>query len=293
MENKILSSELIINENGSIYHCNIRPEDLADTVILVGDPERVPKVSKFFDSIEVQSQKREIITHTGYLNGKRLTVISTGMGTDNIDIVLNELDALANIDLEKREIKDTRKTLTFVRLGTSGSLQKDVPVDSLVASEKGLGLDGLMAYYKGTDGMFSDPLIGEFVKQTKWDGRKAKPYIIEGSEEVLELLTNNSNVVKGITATAIGFYGPQGRKLRLELEDKDLNDKLSDFSFGEEKITNFEMETSAIYGLSSLLGHKALSLNTIIANRRAGTFSKDANLAVENMIKYALERLTK
>ncbi|MDR3273072.1 MAG: nucleoside phosphorylase [Flavobacteriaceae bacterium] len=292
MNTQLTNSELIINPDGSIYHCNIRPDQLADTVILVGDPDRVPKVSQYFDNIEVKTQKREIATHTGTLNGKRLTVISTGMGTDNIDIVLNELDALANIDLEKKELKSTHKQLTFVRLGTSGALQKDIPVNSLVASTKGLGFDGLMSFYADTEKFYEDEIGKAFIEQTLWNPKRAVPYVVAGSEELLHLITDNSEVKTGITATATGFYGPQGRVLRLPLNDADLNAKLTKFRFNDERITNFEMETSGIYGLSKLMGHRALSLNTIVANREAGTFSEDPYSAIDKMIRFALERLT-
>ncbi len=293
MAKKLASSELVLNPNGSIYHCNIRPEELAETIILVGDPNRVPRVSQHFDSIDVKSQKREIVVNTGMMNGKRITVISTGMGTDNIDIVLNELDALANIDLEKKEIKSTPTRLTFVRLGTSGALQADVPVDSVVASTKGLGFDGLMSFYSHTESFYSNEVAEAFRSQTPWNPKRAVPYIADGSEELLNLMTENSEVVSGITATAIGFYGPQGRVLRLDPDDNDMNEKLTKFEYKGHRITNFEMETSAIYGLSKLMGHRALSLNTIIANRYAGTFSKDPYSSVDKMIQFALERLTR
>lgn len=293
MATKLSSSELVLNPNGSIYHCNIRPEELADTIILVGDPDRVPKVSQYFDTIEVKSQKREIVTHTGWLNGKRLTVISTGMGTDNIDIVINELDALANIDLVNKKIKTESTQLTFVRLGTSGSLQADIPVDTMVASNKGLGFDGLMSFYMGTEKFYSDEIAQAFTSQTEWNKKRATPYVVDGSEELLALMCENSSVVTGITATAIGFYGPQGRILRLNLDDEKMNEKLSQFQYKNHRITNFEMETSAIYGLSKLMGHRALSLNTIVANRYAGTFSKDPYSSIDKMIQFALEKLSR
>jgi len=292
MNTQLSNSELVINPDGSIYHCNIRPEQLADTAILVGDPDRVPRVSKYFDALEVKSQKREIVAHTGTLNGKRITVISTGMGTDNIDIVLNELDALANIDLEKKELKSAHKQLTFVRLGTSGALQKDIPVNSIVASTKGLGFDGLMSFYANTAEFYEDEIGKAFAEQSQWNPKRAVPYVASCSEELLHQMTDNSQVVTGITATATGFYGPQGRTLRLTLDDAKLEAKLSKFRFNNERITNFEMETSAIYGLSKLMGHRALSLNTIVANREAGTFSQDPYSAIDKMIQFALERLT-
>lgn len=293
MASKLSSSELVLNPDGSIYHCNIKPEELADTIILVGDPNRVSNVSKYFDTIETRSQKREIIVNTGILNQKRLTVISTGMGTDNIDIVLNELDALANIDLKKKEIKPIRKPLTFVRLGTSGAIQKDIPVDTIVASTHGLGFDGLMSFYANTESFYENPIAREFIIQTKWNPKRALPYLAEGSEELLHLMTENSKVISGITATAIGFYGPQGRILRLNLDNESMNEQLTKFTYKNNRITNFEMETSAIYGLSHLMGHKALSLNTIVANRYSGTFSKDPYSAIDSMIQFALEKLTK
>lgn len=293
MASKLSSSELVLNPDGSIYHCNIKPEELADTIILVGDPNRVSNVSKYFDTIETRSQKREIIVNTGILNHKRLTVISTGMGTDNIDIVLNELDALANIDLKKKEIKPIRKPLTFVRLGTSGAIQKDIPVDTIVASTYGLGFDGLMSFYANTESFYENPIAKEFIIQTKWNPKRALPYLAEGSEELLHLMTENSKVISGITATAIGFYGPQGRILRLNLDNESMNEQLTKFTYNNNRITNFEMETSAIYGLSHLMGHKALSLNTIVANRYSGTFSKDPYSAIDSMIQFSLEKLTK
>lgn len=292
MASKLSNSELVLNPDGSIYHCNIKPDELADTIILVGDPGRVPKVSQYFDSVEVTSQKREIVTHTGTLNGKRLTVISTGMGTDNIDIVLNELDALANIDLVNKIIKTTPTRLTFVRLGTSGSLQSDIPVDTMVASSKGLGFDGLMSFYAGTENFYTNEIAEAFIAQTNWNNKRAVPYVVDGSQELLDLMCENSAVRAGITATAIGFYGPQGRILRLDLDDEKMNEKLNRFEYKNHRITNFEMETSAIYGLSQLMGHRALSLNTIVANRYAGTFSKDPYSSIDKMIQYALEKLT-
>lgn len=289
---KLSNSELVLNPDGSIYHCNIKPDELADTIILVGDPGRVPKVSQYFDSVEVTSQKREIVTHTGTLNGKRLTVISTGMGTDNIDIVLNELDALANIDLVNKKIKSTPTRLTFVRLGTSGSLQSDIPVDTMVASSKGLGFDGLMSFYANTENFYTNEIAEAFTSQTNWNKKRAAPYVVDGSQELLDLMCENSAVRAGITATAIGFYGPQGRILRLNLDDEKMNEKLNRFEYKNHRITNFEMETSAIYGLSQLMDHRALSLNTIVANRYAGTFSKDPYSSIDKMIQYALEKLT-
>lgn len=285
------ASELILNKDGSIYHCNIRPEHLADLVITVGDPDRVKEVSKYFDEIELKTQKREIVTHVGSFNDKRMTVISTGMGTDNIDIVLNELDALANIDLATGEIKSDLKKLQIVRLGTSGSLHADIPVDSFVTSSHGLGFDGLMYFYEDTGKILEKELGEAFIEHSNWDRKKAEPYFVKGSDNLLKILSSEQTT-SGITATATGFYGPQGRYLRLAPNPEDINSMLSGFSFKDLRITNFEMETSAIYGLSKMLGHEALSLNCIVANRAAGQFSKDSYATIDKMIQYALDRLT-
>ncbi|WP_084016924.1 nucleoside phosphorylase [Moheibacter sediminis] len=285
------ASELILNPDGSIYHCNIRPEHLADLVITVGDPDRVEKVSQYFDSIEFQTRKREIVTHTGSLNGKRITVISTGMGTDNIDIVLSELDAVANINLETGELNPIQKELQFVRLGTSGALQKEIPVDSFVLSSHGLGMDGLLHFYEDSLMVRDLDMEEAFYDHSEWDDSKPVPYVVKGSTDLLELLSSDQTSL-GITATACGFYGPQGRKLRLVPSPENINDVLANFEFNGHKITNFEMETSAIYGLSKMLGHEALSLNCIVANRALGEFSKDSYKSIDKMIQYALEKLT-
>lgn len=285
------ASELILNPDGSIYHCNIRPEHLADLVITVGDPDRVEKVSKYFDSIEFQTRKREIVTHTGSLNGKRITVISTGMGTDNIDIVLSELDAVANINLETGELNPVQKELQFVRLGTSGALQREIPVDSFVLSSHGLGMDGLLHFYEDSLMVRDLDMEEAFYDHSEWDDSKPVPYVVKGSTSLLELMSSDLTSA-GITATACGFYGPQGRKLRLTPSPENINEILSDFEFKGHKITNFEMETSAIYGLSKMLGHEALSINCIVANRALGQFSQDSYKSIDKMIQYALEKLT-
>ncbi|MFA5620108.1 MAG: nucleoside phosphorylase [Weeksellaceae bacterium] len=285
------ASELILNPDGSIYHCNIRPEHLADLIITVGDPGRVQEVSKYFDHIEHQSQKREIISHTGSLNGQRITAISTGMGTDNIDIVLTELDALANVDLESRIVKKELKKLKIIRLGTSGALHEEHEVDSFVASSHGLGLDGLMHFYDSA-AVRDLEMEAEFLNFSKWDNEKSKPYIVKGSVELMNVLISE-NIAFGITATACGFYGPQGRFIRLKPNPDNINEILAGFEFEGYKVTNFEMETSGIYGLAALLGHEALSLNCIIANRASGKFSTDYKKSVDKMIQYALEKLTK
>ena len=286
---RIKESELILNPDGSIYHLNLHPENIADDIIFVGDQDRVAKVTKHFDSIEFETQKREFKTHTGTYKGKRLTVISTGIGPDNIDIVINELDALVNIDLKTRTVKKELKSLNIVRIGTSGSLQNDIPIDSWVMAKYGLGLDGLLHSYVGAS-VFEIAIEDAFIEQTNWHTNKARPYIIKGSESLIQKL-RGSEVFEGFTATAPGFYGPQGRVLRLAIQDPKLNNKIDKFIYQGTKITNLEMETSAIYGLSRLLGHNALSMNAIIANRANGTFSKDPYKVVEGLIQYTLDKL--
>jgi uridine phosphorylase len=287
----IQASELILNPDGSVYHLNLKPEHIAHDIIFVGDQNRVEKISSQFDTIEFSFQKREFKTHTGTLNGKRISVISTGIGPDNIDIVMNELDALVNIDLITRKPKTTLTSLNIVRIGTSGSLQADIPVDSFVMSKYGLGLDNMLRSYL-VDEISNSNMEEAFINHTNWDSRKGRPYVISCSEK-LEQLIESDKIHKGITATAGGFYGPQGRVLRLEIQDKNLNFKMDNFKFEGNKITNLEMETAAIFGLSKLLGHNALSLNAIIANRATGTFSEDPYKAVDELIKYTLEKLTK
>ena len=285
----IKDSELILNPDGSVYHLNLKPDDISDTIIFVGDQDRVEKITKHFDSIEFSTQKREFKTQTGYYKDKLLTVISTGIGPDNIDIVLNELDALVNIDLETRKPKEDLTSLNIVRVGTSGSLQKDVPVDSFVISTHGLDINGMLHFYQ-IDEISNPEIENAFIAHTNWDDNKARPIIIKNSQ-YLENYFDSPQVHKGITGTAGGFYGPQGRVLRLPLHDASLNSKLDSFKYNDFRITNFEMETSVIYGLSKLLGHEALSLNAIIANRPNGTFSKDPKQTVEELIMYALERI--
>ncbi|WP_018614926.1 nucleoside phosphorylase [Segetibacter koreensis] len=283
---KIAESELIINSRGAIYHLNVRPEEIAHTVITVGDPARVVEVSKYFDSIECKCQHREFITHTGNIGNKRISVVSTGIGPDNIDIVLNELDALVNIDFDTRIIKQNLTHLTIIRLGTAGSLQADIPVDSVVASTHGLGIDNLLNYYRHDNNDEEMQIIQQFVAHTQISSNFSHPYISTAAGGILKHFVNG--FYHGITITCPGFYGPQGRVLRLGLTNPDLIDRLSGFTFGQHRITNFEMETSAIYGLGKLLGHQCLSLSAIVANRINKEFSKDGNAAVENMIKKAL-----
>lgn len=286
----IKDSELILNPDGSVYHLNLKPENVAKTIIFVGDQDRVEKVSKHFDTIEFQIQKREFKTHTGIYRGKRLTVISTGIGPDNIDIVINELDALFNIDLETRQPRKELTTLEIIRVGTSGSLQPDIPVDSFVLSTYSLDLNGLLHFYQ-IETINNPNIEAAFIKHTNWNSNKAKPIVITNSETLQKKLESNT-IFKGLTATAGGFYGPQGRVLRLDIQDKTLNNKMDSFNFNGLKITNLEMETSAIYGLSKLLGHHAVSLNAIIANRANGTFSKNPSEVVENLITYTLNKIT-
>ena len=286
---KIAESELILNSRGAIYHLDVRPEELAETIIIVGDPERVKKVSKHFDSIEHQLQHREFITHTGYIGNKRLSVLSTGIGPDNIDIALNELDALANIDFNTRLTKPALKKLSIIRFGTSGALQADIPVDSIVASTHGLGFDNLMNYYEYEKSNEENELIASFLHQTKMDINITMPYVFRGSEILLNKF--GDDVYKGITVTAPGFYGPQGRELRLKSKIRKLIDKLSNFSFNQYRISNFEMESSAIFGLGKLLGHECMSVNVVVANRVTQQYSKDGNAAVEKMIEIAIEKI--
>jgi len=285
--NKIAESELIINNRKAVYHLNVRPEELASTVITVGDPERVKEVSKHFDIIEYKCQHREFITHTGTIGNKRISVVSSGIGPDNIDIVMNELDALVNIDFATRTIKPNLTQLTIIRLGTAGALQADISVDSIVASTHGLGIDNLLNYYRHDNNEEEMQIIQQFIAQTQISSNFSNPYIGTAGGAILKHFVNG--FYHGITITCPGFYGPQGRVLRLGLTNLDLIDRLSEFTFGQHRITNFEMETSAIYGLGRLLGHQCLSLSAIVANRINKEFSKDGNAAVENMIKKSLE----
>lgn len=285
----IKDSELILNPDGSVYHLNLKPENISDTIIFVGDQDRVEKITKHFDSIEFSTQKREFKTQTGYYQDKRITVISTGIGPDNIDIVLNELDALVNIDLKTRKPKKELSSLNIIRIGTSGSLQKDIPVDAFLISTHGLDINGMLHFYQ-IEGISNPEIEDAFIKHTQWDKNKARPIIIDNSK-YLEKYFEGDKIFKGMTGTAGGFYGPQGRVLRLPLQDASLNAKLDNFNYKDFRITNFEMETSVIYGLSKLLGHEALSLNAIIANRANGDFSKDPKKTVDKLIKYALERI--
>ena len=288
--NRIAESELIINSRGAVYHLNVRPEELAQTIITVGDPDRVAEVSKHFDQLEGKYQHREFVTHTGRLGNKRISVVSTGIGTDNIDIVLNELDALANIDFTTRTIKPQLSHLTIIRVGTSGSLQADIPVDSFVASTHGLGIDNLLNFYQQQPNQEEIQILGAFANQIQIGGGFAAPYIAAAGPSVLKHFVTGFH--QGITVTCPGFYGPQGRILRLGLVNNELIDRLTSFSFGNHRITNFEMETSGIYGLGKLLGHHCLSLSAIVANRISKEFSKDSAATMEKLITQTLETLS-
>ncbi len=286
----IAESELIINKRGAIYHLDLRPEELANTIIIVGDPGRVEKVSKHFDTIEIKRQHREFITHTGYCGNKRLTVLSTGIGPDNIDIVMNELDALANINFQTKNINPVLSTLQIMRVGTSGSLQKDIPVDSFVAGTHGIGLDNLMHFYRSENNDEEKQMLQQFIMQTQISSN-SQPYISAASSFLLKHFVDG--FYHGITVTCPGFYGPQGRVLRLGLQHPELINKLTKFQFGNHRITNFEMETSAIYGLGKLLGHQCLSLNVIVANRIHKAFSKNSDAAIEQLIEKVLHIIAK
>lgn len=287
---KIAASELILNPDGSVYHLHLKPEHISKNIILVGDQDRVAKVAKYFDSIEFETQKREFKTVTGTFKGKTFTVISTGIGPDNIDIVINELDALVNIDLHTRTVKKEHTSLNLVRIGTSGSFQKNIPVDSFVMAKFGMGMDGMLRAYE-CDHILEIDMEEAFVQHTTFLEKKSRPFFVRNSKYLEKKLSSNI-VFSGITATAGGFYGPQGRVLRLAVQDPKLNDKIESFSYKDLKITNMEMETSAIYGLAKLLGHEALSMNAIIANRKTSTFSKDPYKTIEQLIEYTLSKLS-
>lgn len=287
----IASSELILNPDDSIYHLNLKPEHIADTIITVGDQDRVAKVTSYFDKVIFETQKREFKTQTGFYKGKKITVISTGIGIDNIDIVLNELDALVNIDLKTREIKPKHHKLTIVRIGTSGGIQPHVELDKFVMSEAAVGFDGLLHYYNNNiNNIEATEALCEHLKVSS---KKPQPYIVDGDAGLMNLFKTDKKVIPGITGTNLGFYGPQGRTLRLETQDPDFIDQLVSFRFQDKSITNLEMETSAIYCLANLLGHDALSMNAIIANRSTGQFSKDPKALVDSLIQFTLDKLTK
>lgn len=287
---RIQESELILNSRGAIYHLDLRPEELATNIITVGDPQRVQEVSKHFDSIEVERHHREFVTQTGYIGKKRFSVVSTGIGTDNIDIVFNELDALVNIDFINRSIKTDLTSLNIVRIGTSGALQKDIPIDSFLVSTHGIGIDNLLNFYDFEPSNFDKELLDSFAKQTALSDSVAKPYVNPSSQALSERF--QKEFYHGITVTCPGFYGPQGRTLRLGLKHPKFIDQLSEFEFKGNRITNFEMETAGIYGMAKLLGHQALSINAIIANRVNGIFSENPQNTIEKLIKKTISILT-
>jgi uridine phosphorylase len=290
MAEKFGESELIINDKKRVYHLDVDGESIADDVLIVGDPNRVKQISTLFSKIDFRTEHREFITHTGWFNGKRITVVSSGIGTDNIDIVLNELDAAANINLHDRTLNAEHRSLNLIRLGTSGALQADIPVNSLVVSEYGLGMDGLLNYYANWCDIDHTDMAKAFIQHTNWGNGLPYPYIIKGSETLLNQFKSGNHV--GITATAPGFYGPQGRQIRLKAAKPNLNDLLTSFDFNGNKITNFEMETSAIYGLGRLLGHHPVTICVIIANRIRKEFTSDYQNSVKKLITDCLERLT-
>jgi len=287
----IKSSELIINSDGSIFHLHLRPEQLADHIILVGDPGRVELISRLFSNIEFHVQNREFVSITGSYNGKRITVLSTGIGTDNIDIVLNELDALANINFETREINTKHRKLNLIRIGTSGGLQDYLPVNSFVVSHKAIGFDGLLNFYAQRNEVSDLDFEAAFKKHTGWNKQLTSPYVVNCSNDLFSKI-HNKDTFSGVTISAPGFYGPQGRILRLPLADPGLNEKIESFSYSGQKITNFEMECSAIYGLSKLLGHEALTVCLIIANRISKEANSSYHESIEKLINLVLNRLT-
>ena len=280
-------SELVLNNDGSIYHLKLHSEQIADTILVVGDQGRVQQISKHFDRIEYKVENREFVTHTGNIGNKRLTALSTGIGTDNIDIVINELDALVNFDLENRIEKREKKVLNIIRLGTSGAVQQDIPVDCYIASTHGMGMDNLMYYYANNS---FDTEMGEaFKNHANWPKDLSLPYFYKGSKILLKKF---SDLRSGITVTSPGFYGPQGRNIRLPFSISNLHEQLNTFEYENLKITNFEMETAALYGLGKLLGHQCLTICAILANRIKQQYSKDHKKTVSEMIPFVLERLT-
>ena len=285
---KIPSSELPLQPNGAIYHIGIHPKNLSDKIILVGDPGRVATISAKFDTLEFTHSHRELTTHTGYYKNKRISVVSTGMGTDNIDIVLTELDALANVDLQKMEANSQHKTLTMVRIGTCGAIQKDIPVGSYIAAKQGFGLDGLLQFYKHNSNRYED-LVARFIAFSGWNERLPYPYSYPADPTLLNTIA--FDMVQGITASAPGFFGPQGRHVRAPLAFPYLNEKIESFEYQGDKITNLEMECSAIYGLGNLLGHKTLTVCLAIANRVTHQFLKEYNEPMDKLITTVLERI--
>lgn len=282
-------AELVLQGDGSIYHLKLKPGDVAETIFLVGDPARAKIISAFFDEIELQQSNREINTFTGYYKGKRMSVLSTGMGTDNIEIVVNELDALFNIDFETKLSKHKTVSLNLIRIGTSGGLQPDIPVNnSYLVSKYGLGLDGLAYFYENGPLVIERELTSSFINQMDWDKYLPRPYAVKGSSKLLEIIGGDWR--KGITLTAPGFYAPQGRELRLKVTDNTIIDRARNFKYSGYQVTNFEMETSALYLLAKMLGHQAVTVCDIIANRITGDFNQDYHASMERLIKKVLNR---
>jgi len=286
----LLESELVLNKDGSVYHLHLKPEHIADTVLLVGDQGRVELISEKFENVEFSIQNREFCTQTGTYNGKRITVMSTGIGTDNIDIAINELDAAVNIDLQKRSIKPDLTSLNLIRIGTCGALQANVPVDSFAISSYGLGFDGLLNFYEHSKTKKESKIQSDFIQFYKDHGHEVDAYVSEGNKELISIL--EPGMIKGITATANGFYGPQGRVLRLKAQIPNQNELLRDFKSGDNRIINFEMETSGLYGIGGLLGHKCCTVCAVIANRFSKSYSEDYMLTVDKLIDTVLDRLT-
>ena len=283
-------SELILNPDGSVFHLHLKPEQLADRVILVGDPGRVSLIAKNFDTIECEVENREFKTVTGGYRGKRLTVQSTGIGCDNIDIVLNELDALSNIDLDSRQEREMKTQLTLVRIGTCGGLQPYTPIGTFIASVKSIGFDGLLNFYKGRNEICDIEFEQEFKKQTNWTLALGNPYVVNSDEELLQKIAGD-DMVRGVTISCGGFFGPQGRRLRIPLAIPDLNERIENFEFKGMRITNFEMESSAVAGLSSLMGHRSLTCCMVIANRLVGEANSNYRNTIEQLIERVLERI--
>ncbi|MEN9918751.1 MAG: hypothetical protein RL662_1187 [Bacteroidota bacterium] len=285
----IPASELIINSDGSVFHLHLKPEQLSDKIIMMGDPDRVTLTASFFDSVEYEVQSREFRTITGMYKGKRITALSHGIGPDNIDIVITELDALANIDFETREVKKDFKCLTMVRVGTSGGLQPHCPIGSYVVSEKSIGFDGVLNYYAGRELVIESAFEEAFKKQVGWSALHCSPYVVKADEELVERIGHD--MIKGVTISAIGFYGPQGRHVRIALADPELNSKIEAFNFEGDLITNYEMESAPLAGLGRLMSHKAMTVCTIIANRLAGQSDANYKGSIEDLIKTVLDRI--
>jgi len=281
-------TELITNRDGSIFHLNLLPGDISDKIVIVGDPGRVDMLSELFESVRVRKENREFRTVTGTFDGREITIISSGIGTDNIDILVNELDALVNIDLNTGMVKEDTVSLTFVRLGTSGGLRSDVPAGSCVLTETAIGFDGLLHFYEGYDWILDTALSDVLVEYLEWPDTLSYPYSVNGNRELIDLFSKES-FIRGITISAPGFYAPQGRTLRLNTFDNEINKKLSEFSFRGRKICNYEMESSAIYGLSALLGHKAITICLVIGNRVSGEFINDYKPLIKDLAHKVLQ----